>query len=137
MEHIKIDITILSPISKTWDYYTQSQHVAKWNVVDDRWKCTTSEVDFREGGHFKNTMALKDGSYSFDLAGTFESIVPGEKIVFRTKDGRKCVTSFESIDPKTTRVIQDIEPDKLNPIDSQRVEFYQILNNFHKYVENH
>ncbi|SKC05882.1 Activator of Hsp90 ATPase homolog 1-like protein [Soonwooa buanensis] len=137
METIKIDITILAPASKVWELYTQSAHIAKWNVVDNRWKCGASNVDFREGGEFKNTMSLKDGSYSFDYAGTFESIVPGQKIIYRTKDGRTVVVDFETIDPTTTRISQDIEPDKLNSFESQRQEYYNILNNFHKYVENH
>lgn len=137
MDTIKIDIIILASASKVWDLYTQSTHIAKWNVVDSRWKCGASNVDFREGGQFKNTMSLKDGSYSFDYAGTFESIVPNQKITYRTKDGRTVIVDFEAIDATTTKVSQDIEPDKLNSFESQRQEYYNILNNFHKYVENH
>lgn len=136
METIKIDITILASAQKVWDYYTQSSHVAKWNVVDQRWKCGSSNIDFKEGGHFKNTMSLKDGSYSFDYEGVFESINAPEKIIFKTKDGRIVETTFEMLDPTTTKITQYIEPDKLNSFESQRQESYSILNNFHTYVEN-
>ncbi|MGX9985622.1 SRPBCC domain-containing protein [Chryseobacterium sp. POL2] len=137
METIKIDIIILAPASKVWELYTQSHHISKWNVVDNRWRCTSSHIDFKEGGTFKNTMALKDGSYSFDYAGVFEKIIPNEEIIYRTKDGRVVKVGFETIDATTTKITQDIEPDKLNSFESQRQEYYNILNNFHKYVENH
>ena len=136
METIKIDIIILAPTKKVWDYYTQSNHIAKWNVVDERWKCASSTLTFTEGGHFKNTMKLKDGSYSFDYEGVFENIVDHEKIVYKTKDDRIVEITFEPIEAATTKITQNIEPDKLNSFESQRQESYSILNNFHKYVEN-
>jgi len=136
MEPIKIDITILQPIQKVWDYYNDPKHITKWNFADQTWHCPTAENDLRVGGTFKTRMEAKDGSFGFDFIGVYDEVIVNEKLRYHMEDGRQAEIIFEKIDPSTTKVIITFEPEKQNSLQMQRDGWYAILNNFHKYVEN-
>ena len=137
MEPIKIDITILEPIEKVWSYYNDPRHIVKWNFATDKWCCPKAENNLTVGGTFNYRMEAKDKSYGFDMTGTYEEIIPNQQITYRLDDGRKVMVTFEKVDDSTTKVIQEFEPESFNSREMQREGWYQILNNFHKYVETH
>ncbi|WP_299177322.1 SRPBCC family protein [uncultured Chryseobacterium sp.] len=137
MDPIKIDITILEPVQKVWDYYNTPKHITKWNYADESWHCPSSENDLREGGTFKTRMEAKDGSFGFDFEGVYDEVIPYEKIQYHIADGRNVEVNFDKIDENTTKVRIEFEPEKQNSVEMQRDGWYSILNNFHKYVENH
>ena len=68
MEPIKIDITILKPIDKVWNYLIDPEHMVNWNFANEEWHCPKAENDFRVGGKLKTRMEAKDGSFGFDFA---------------------------------------------------------------------
>lgn len=137
MEPIKIDITILKPIEKVWEYFNDPKHVTNWNFAHETWKCPKATSDFREGGKFNYRMEAKDGSFGFDYTGTFDEIVPNTLVKYHLDDGRKVEVHFNKVDENTTEVVEIFEPEKANSVEMQRDGWYGILNNFHKYVENH
>lgn len=137
MEPIKIDITILAPVQKVWDYYNDPKHITKWNFAHESWQCPRSENDLRVGGKFKTRMEAKDGSFGFDFEGIYDEVVPNERIQYHMEDGRNVDIFFDKIDENTTNVKITFDPEKQNPVEMQRDGWYAILNNFHKYVENH
>ena len=137
MEPIKIDITILSPVQKVWDLFIEPQHIMKWNVAHESWHCPKAENDFQVGGKLKTRMEAKDGSFGFDLVGIYDEIIPLEKIKYHLEDGRKVEVIFNKIDADTTQIIEVFDPEIQNSREMQREGWYAILNNFHKYVENH
>ncbi len=137
MNPIKIDITILEPVQKVWDLFIDPKHITKWNFAHETWHCPKAESDFREGGKFTYRMEAKDKSFGFDFSGTFDKIVPLEHIMYHTQDNRKVDVLFEKIDANTTKVTEIFEPETENTVEMQREGWYSILNNFHKYVENH
>ena len=137
MEPIKIEITILKPRQQVWEYMHDPKHITKWNFAQDNWHCPKAENDFVVGGKMNVRMQAKDRSYGFDFIATYEEIIPFEKIVYRTESNRKVVILIEEIDPNTTKVIEIIEPEMKTSRQMQRDDWYAILNNFHKYVENH
>ena len=136
MDPIKIDITILKPVNKVWDFFTEPEHITKWNFATEEWVCPTAENNFKEGGDFNYRMEAKDASFGFDYTGTYDEIIPLQKIKYHLDDGRKVEVIFENIDANTTKVIEIFEPDPSQPRDMQRDGWYAILNNFHKHVEN-
>ncbi|MBW7674822.1 SRPBCC family protein [Chryseobacterium chendengshani] len=136
MDPIKIDITILAPVEKVWDYFNTPKHIMNWNFAHESWQCPSSENDLRIGGKFNNRMEAKDGSFGFDFEGTYDDIIPHEKIQYHIADGRNVEVIFERIDDNATKVAQIFEPEKQNSVEMQRDGWYAILNNFHKYVEN-
>jgi len=136
MEPIRIEITILKPLQKVWDYMHEPKHIIKWNFAQENWTCPKAENDFVVGGKLKVRMQMKDRSYGFDFQGTYEEIIPLKKIVYRTGDGRKVEIQLTEVDPNTTNVVEIFEPEPQTSRQMQRDDWYAILNNFHKYVEN-
>ena len=136
MEKIKIDITILAPVEKVWDYYNNPEHIVKWNFAHESWECPSSENDLRVGGKFNNRMEAKDGSFGFDFVGIYDEVVENELIKYHMEDGRNVEIVFEKADENTTKVKISFDPETQNSVEMQREGWYAILNNFHKYVEN-
>lgn len=137
MEKIKIDITILAPVEKVWDYFNTPEHITKWNFAHESWECPSSENDLRVGGKFKTRMEAKDGSFGFDFEGIYDQVITNEKIKYHLEDGRVAEVIFDKIDENTTKVTEIFDPETQNSAEMQRDGWYAILNNFHKYVENH
>ncbi|MBT2622320.1 MULTISPECIES: SRPBCC family protein [Chryseobacterium] len=137
MDPIKIDITILAPVEKVWDYFNKPDHIIKWNFAHESWQCPSSENDLRVGGKFKSRMEAKDGSFGFDFAGVYDEVIPNQRIKYHLEDGRNVDVIFEKIDPDTTKVTEVFDPEKQNSVEMQRDGWYAILDNFHKYVEKH
>lgn len=137
MEPIKIDITILKTVEKVWEYFNDPKHVTHWNFAHETWKCPKAESDFCEGGKFNYRMEAKDGSFGFDYTGTFDEIVPKKLVKYHLDDGRKVEVHFNKVDENTTEVVEIFEPEKSSSVEMQRDGWYGILNNFHKYAENH
>ncbi|MDQ0594878.1 uncharacterized protein YndB with AHSA1/START domain [Chryseobacterium ginsenosidimutans] len=136
MEPIKIDITILAPVEKVWDYFNTPAHITKWNFAHETWQCPSSENDLKVGGKFKTRMEAKDGSFGFDFEGFYDEVIPNEIIKYHLEDGRKVEVIFDRIDENTTKVTEIFDPEKQNSAEMQRDGWYAILDNFHKYVEN-
>lgn len=137
MDPIKIDITILAPVEKVWNYFNEPGHITKWNFAHETWQCPSSENDLRVGGKFKTRMEAKDKSFGFDFEGIYDEVVPNALIKYHLEDGRKVEVIFEKMDENTTKVTEIFDPEKQNSVEMQREGWYAILNNFHKYVENH
>ena len=136
MEPITIDITILKPITKVWEFFTDPEHIPQWNFANDTWTCPKAENDLQIGGAFNYRMEAKDESFGFDFKGTYDEVAPFEKIKYHLDDGRKVKVLFERIDETTTKVTEIFEPDTQQPAEMQREGWYAILDNFHKHVEN-
>ncbi len=137
MDPITIDITILAPVEKVWDYFNSPEHITQWNFADESWHCTVAENNLTAGGKIKSRMEAKDGSFGFDFEGIYDEIILNERLKYHLEDGRKVQVIFKKIDSSTTKVIEIFDPEKQNSAEMQRDGWYAILNNFHKYVENH
>lgn len=137
MEIISIDITILEPVKKVWNYYNDPQHITKWNFAHESWQCPKAENNLQVGGILKTRMEAKDGSFGFDFVAIYDEIIPYQKIKYHLEDGRNVEILFHEIDASTTKVDIHFDPEKENSREMQREGWYAILNNFHKYVENH
>jgi uncharacterized protein YndB with AHSA1/START domain len=131
---ITIEATIKAPIEKVWNYWTTPQHIMQWNNASDDWHTPHAENDLRPGGSFLSTMAAKDGSFSFDFSGIYDTVSQHECIAYSLEDSRKVSIEFTS-DGETTKVVETFEPESENPLEMQQAGWQAILNNFKKYVE--
>lgn len=136
MEPITLEITILKPITKVWEFFTDPEHITQWNFANGTWTCPNAENDLQIGGAFNYRMEAKDESFGFDFKGIYDEVAPFEKIKYHLDDGRKVKVLFERIDETTTKVTEIFEPDLEQPAEMQREGWYSILDNFHKHVEN-
>lgn len=136
MEPIKIDIAILAPVQKVWDYFNKPEHIVNWNFASEDWHCPKASNDLRVGGKLETRMEAKDGSFGFDFVGIYDEIIPLQLIRYYLEDSRKVEVYFQEIDANTTKVTEVFDPEAGNSAEMQREGWYAILDNFHKYVEN-
>lgn len=136
MEPITINITILKPIQKVWDYFYNPKHIVKWNYTTPNWHCPKADIDFREGGSFDYRLEFKDKSFGYNFSGDILEIKDMEHVKSTLTDGRKIEVIFKKVDENTTEVIQIFEPEEAYSREMQRTGWYAILDRFHKYVEN-
>jgi uncharacterized protein YndB with AHSA1/START domain len=136
MEKTKITVksTVNAPISKVWEYWNAPEHITKWNSASPDWHTPKSENDLRVGGRFTARMEAKDGSFGFDFGGTYDEVIPHEKIAYTMDDGRKTDISFIT-DGTETKVIETFDAESENPIEMQQGGWQAILDNFKNYTE--
>ncbi len=134
MNKIKIETTVESDADKVWEYWTNPEHITRWNHASDDWHSPRGTNDLREGGRFNIRMEAKDGSSGFDFEGEYTEVVPNQKISYIMDDGRKVEIVFENLGNKT-RVTESFDPESKNSLEMQRSGWQAILDNFKKYTE--
>jgi uncharacterized protein YndB with AHSA1/START domain len=131
---LTIEATINAPIEKVWQYWVMPEHITQWNNASDDWHTPHAENDLRVGGKFLSRMEAKDGSFGFDFIGTYNDIVPNQRIVYTIADGRKVSIDFSAAG-NATKVTETFEAESVNAVELQRNGWQTILNNFKKYTE--
>jgi uncharacterized protein YndB with AHSA1/START domain len=132
---ITVQSKINASIENVWEYWTNPEHITKWNNASDDWHTPYAENDLRTGGRFKSTMASKDGTMSFDFEGEYTLVEQNEAIEYVMADGRKVEISFAT-SSSGVEVIESFDPETENSEEMQQQGWQAILNNFKKYVES-
>jgi uncharacterized protein YndB with AHSA1/START domain len=135
MTTITVTTNILAPVEKVWDYFTQPEHITKWNQASPDWHCPTSKNDVNIGGKFCHTMAAKDGSFSFDFEGTYTEVIWHKKLAYEINDQRKVTVLFIE-NQNETQIIETFEPEQQNTLALQEQGWKAILENFKQYLEH-
>lgn len=133
---ITIQATVSADRQKTWNFYTQPEHITEWNFASEDWHCPAATNELRVGGKFLAIMEAKDGSFGFDFEAVYDEIVPGESFVYTMTDGRQVAVSLES-QGQQTEITVTFEAETQHSLDMQQSGWQAILNNFKKYVESH
>ncbi|MGJ1206245.1 SRPBCC family protein [Sphingobacterium lactis] len=134
-KRIQIDTSINAPVTHVWDAYNTPEDIKMWNHASDDWECPSSENDLRVGGKFKNKMAAKDGSFSFDFEGTYTEVTPNKSISYVLGDERQADITFQEEAGKTNMKIV-FDADDTHDAEMQRSGWQSILDNFRKHVES-
>ncbi len=98
-----------APRERVFSYWTRADKMQLWSGCDEATHCEV-QMDFRVGGSFTQTMRMP-GKGEFSVTGTYEEIVPPERIVYRVRLG-----------PAVTRVVVEFVEERDG---STRVEFTQ------------
>ena len=130
---INIQTTVNAPVEKTWNFFTDPQHIMNWYYASDDWHALFAENDLTVGGRFVTRMAARDGSFSFDFGGEYTKIEKHKLIEFTLDDGRKVSISFHQ-NGDTTRVEECFEAEAENSVEMQKAGWQAILDNFKKYT---
>jgi uncharacterized protein YndB with AHSA1/START domain len=104
-QKITIGTTAQAPVNKVWKFYTEPEHVIKWNAASNDWHTTRAKNDLRKGGKFLSRMEAKDGSFGFDFGGVYDEVKINELIAYTMDDGRKAKIVFTSTGNHTKMVI--------------------------------
>ena len=131
---ITISTQVNKPVDHVWKIWTDPEHIKQWNAASDDWHCPKADNDLRTGGSFSSTMAARDGSFSFDLAGVYDDVQLHKRIAYTMSDGRSCEILFEEKDGGTL-VTESFDAEAQNPIEMQRDGWQAILDKFKKYAE--
>lgn len=133
-EKITVRATVLADKQKVWDYYTQPEHITKWNFADPSWHCPSASNEMKVGGRYLARMEAKDGSFGFDFDAVYTEIINGEHFTY-VFGGRLATVAFKATD-KQTEVTITFDPETENSIELQRMGWQAILDNFKKYTES-
>ena len=132
---IKISALIEAPIDLIWQYYTDPEHIKKWNSPTPDWHTPRAENDLRVGGRFVSRMEARDGSSGFDFEGVYDTVRKNEEIAYTMPDGRQVHITFdESLAATNVNIVFDAE--NTYPLEYQREGWQAIRNNFKIYCED-
>lgn len=131
---ITVTATVNADAKKVWDYYTNPEHITKWNFADPSWQCPSASNDMRVGGKYSARMEAKDGSFGFEFEATYDEVVDGKKFTYIMPDGRQASVSFNE-NGNQTEVEVTFDPEGQNPLEMQKNGWQAILNNFKNYTE--
>ena len=134
-QSITVENTINAPVEKVWKYWTEPEHIKKWNNASDDWHTPHAENDLKAGGKFSARMEAKDGSFGFDFGGVYDDVREHEHIAYTLGDGRKVTIDFAG-QGNETKVVETFEAEGTNPVEMQRSGWKAILDNFKKYTES-
>lgn len=132
---ITVQSTVKAPVEKVWAFWTEPEHIKKWNSASPDWHTPHAENDLRTGGSFSSRMEARDGSFGFDFAGVYDSVVTHKHIAYTIGDGRKVTIDFIPED-NDTLVSETFEAESTNPVEMQRNGWQSIMDNFKKYTED-
>lgn len=132
-EKITVSAIIQADPQKTWNYYTNPEHITQWNFADPSWHCPSASNDMTVGGKYFARMEARDGSFGFDFEAIYSSITEGKEFTYEF-DGRTATVKFIDKEDQT-EVIVRFDPEKENPVEMQEGGWQSILNNFKKYTE--
>lgn len=133
---VTVSTTIIAPLEKVWDLFTNPLHIIHWNHASDDWQTSYAESDLRPGGAFLSRMEARDGSEGFDFSGRFTDVVPGKSIAYTLDDGRNVDILFRETAGRTL-VMESFETEDVNSAELQKDGWQAILDSFRKYVEGY
>jgi uncharacterized protein YndB with AHSA1/START domain len=97
---LQITRSFPAPREVVFTYWSDAEKIKQWSGCKDARDCEI-EMDFRPGGKFFQKMKIA-GKGEFSFTGTYDEIVPPEKIAYRMHFG-----------PVTTRVTVELFEDVL------------------------
>jgi uncharacterized protein YndB with AHSA1/START domain len=140
LSHAQRDVVVTrtfnAPRSLVFKMWTDPKHLAQW-WGPHQFTNPVCEVDLRPGGKLHIVMRGPKGTpydSDFPMSGTFEDIVPPERLVFRSiaQDGQgnaaiDCLTTvtFAEHDGKTTLTVSE-RGVALTPIGAQMIQGMEI-----------
>jgi uncharacterized protein YndB with AHSA1/START domain len=131
---ITVKTTLNTSLENVWNKFTQPEHIENWNFASDDWHCPKAKNHLEVGQDFTFTMASKDGEMSFDFVGTYQEVVPLQKLVYHIADGRKVTVKFDVMNNQVI-LTENFEPENIHSVALQRDGWQSILDNFKKYTE--
>ncbi|PAD71367.1 SRPBCC family protein [Paenibacillus campinasensis] len=132
---VSVEAVIKAPIEKVWTYWTEPEHITKWNQASEDWHAPRAENDLRVGGKFVTRMEAKDGSMGFDFSGVYDNVKPHTLISYTMEDGRSVEIAFRS-EGDETKVIETFDADSAHPVEFQQAGWQAIMDNFKRYTES-
>ena len=126
-------VEVNAPIEKIWKLWGTPEDIMQWNNLSADWHTTHVENNLYVGGKYLFVMALKDGSFGFNYAGTYTDVKPHTLIAHTLDDGRKTTITFTGSNP--VAIAETFEVTDTEPADMQRDFCQAVLLSFKNYAE--
>lgn len=133
---VTVEAIVNVPVAKAWKMWNEPEHITQWYFASPDWHAPSASIELRNGGKFVIRMEAKDGSFGFDMGGTYDTVVENEKLDGALGDGRKLTITFVA-EGNATRITEVFEAEVQNSIEMQQNGWQAILNNFKTYAESH
>ncbi len=130
---IIVSTVVQAPIHEVWRAYTTPEDIKLWNAASPDWHTTSATVDLRPGGKFSSRMEAKDGSFGFDFAGEYTTVVHHQRIEYAFGERAASVEFVDGAGGVTVRVTFDSEP--THSEEQQRTGWQAILESFARHVK--
>lgn len=119
--------TFDAPIDLVWEAWTQPEHIAQWWAPKGM-KAKVIEHSFKNGGRWKYTVAMPDGS-EFVSEGVYSEIVEFKKIVSSANmrpmtEGVEMRILFEKKGDKTHFTFSVVHPTEEYKLAQEKMGFY-------------
>ncbi|MFC6334239.1 SRPBCC family protein [Paenibacillus septentrionalis] len=131
---VTVQAVVKAPIEQVWSYWTEPEHITKWNQASEDWHAPRAENDLRAGGKFLTRMEAKDGSMGFDFFGVYDEVKLHELITYTLEDVRKVEITFVDLGGET-KVVETFDAESTHPVEFQQAGWQAIMNNFKQYTE--
>lgn len=131
---ITVQVTVLAPPERAWEYFTNPVSICKWNQASEDWHTPWATNDLRTGGKLCARMEAKDGSFGFDFEGVYERVEFYSLLEYTMTDGRKVSVRFTPVHGGTL-VEESFEAEDQNSIELQRDGWQAILTSYKQYTE--
>ena len=131
---LTVQAIVNAPVAKTWDSFTNPDHITKWNQASPDWHSPWSKNDLRAGGAFSTRMEAKDGSFGFEFGGIYDAVEENKYIAYTLGDGRKVTVTFTT-EGNVTNVVETFEAEETNPLEMQQGGWQAIMDSFKNYTE--
>lgn len=123
------------PIEKTWELWTDPDHIMNWYHAYEDWECPSAENDVTAGAAFRFTLQSKDKKQSYDYVGSYEKVDEPKYMSYKTEDGKRVELYLNEIG-HATRVREYFETDESTPKDILKSARQSLLDNFKDYAED-
>ncbi|MBP1934848.1 SRPBCC family protein [Ammoniphilus resinae] len=133
-QRVTVQAVIQAPVEKVWRYWTETEHITKWNQASEEWHSPRAENDLRVGGKFLTRMEAKDGSMGFDFGGVYDVVKQHEQISYTMGDGRTVDITFIN-KGNETKVVEIFDAESTHSIEMQQAGWQAIMDNFKRYTE--
>jgi uncharacterized protein YndB with AHSA1/START domain len=131
---ITVAVSVHASPERAWAAFTDPAAVTQWNFASADWHCPRARNDLRAGGAFSYRMEARDGSFGFDLEGTFRELSPPTHLRYSLGEDREVVVQFTP-EGDATRVTQTFTPEGTHTLEQQREGWQAILDNYKRHVE--
>ncbi|CAM4294487.1 SRPBCC family protein [Paenibacillus tarimensis] len=131
---VTVEAVVQAPVEKVWRYWTEPEHIMKWNQASEDWHVPNAENDLRVGGKFLTRMEAKNGSMGFDFSGVYDVVEQHERISYTMGDGRTVDITFVN-QGDATKVVETFDAESTNPVEFQKAGWQAIMDNFKRYTE--
>ena len=132
---LTVQANVNAPVEKTWEIFTNPDHIVQWNQASPDWHSPWSKNDLRVGGAFSTRMEAKDGSMGFEFGGIYDVVTENEYIEYTLGDGRKVTVTFTQ-EGDGTKVVETFEAEDTHSIEMQQGGWQAIMDSYKNYTES-